>query len=85
MLGARVHFTCPRCCDFLAAVEQLTIAMSDVFLWLITCPRCGKPTYGKLHPSNGHKVAKLLEHGAQVNYAGVADEAEEWLRERRTT
>jgi len=76
-MDARAKLTCPTCGDVLVPVEQVAVAMSEDFLWVAACPYCGHPVYGRL--IDGSKIAELVQYGAKVNYAGVADEAEEWL------
>ena len=80
-MGARVKLTCPGCGDVTVPAERVAVAMSETFLWVTTCPRCGRAVYGKT--TDGLTVSELVKYGAKVNYAGVADEAEAWLGSNR--
>lgn len=76
-MGALVKFTCPSCGDRIVPAEKVAIAMSEEFLWVTNCPRCGQAVFGRT--DDGLTVSELIKYGAKINYAGVADEAEAWL------
>lgn len=73
--SATVH--CPNCGDVQVPVEEISLALADLFWWSTICPGCGSPVYGRTN--DGGVVSGLVGSGAKVTSAGVAEEAADWL------